>query len=82
MLNLCLCQRNHLPVVAEVTNNKTITINNSNQITNKNIMKFKIIASVIVLLIIVVALFSKGCSSNQSATDENGNTVDTTTQQQ
>ena len=41
-------------------------------------MKFKIIASVIVLLIIIVALFLKGCPS-QPATDENGNPVDTTT---
>jgi PBP1b-binding outer membrane lipoprotein LpoB len=42
-------------------------------------MKYKIIASVIVLLIIVFALFLKGCPSNPSATDENGNPVDTTT---
>jgi PBP1b-binding outer membrane lipoprotein LpoB len=42
-------------------------------------MKFKIIASVIVLLIIIVALALKGCSTAQPATDENGNPVDTTT---
>jgi PBP1b-binding outer membrane lipoprotein LpoB len=42
-------------------------------------MKFKIIASVIVLVIIVLALCLKGCSSTQPATDENGNPVDTTT---
>jgi len=45
-------------------------------------MKFKIIASIIVLLIIVAALCLKGCSSVQSETDENGNPIDTTQQQQ
>ena len=42
-------------------------------------MKFKVIASIIVLLIIVAAASLRGCSDGV-ATDENGNPVDTTQQ--
>jgi uncharacterized membrane protein YciS (DUF1049 family) len=44
-------------------------------------MKFKIIASLIVIAIIIVALFIKAGSNNNQSVDENGNPIETTQQQ-
>lgn len=44
-------------------------------------MKYKIIASVIILVIVIAALALKGCAS-AGAVDENGNPIATETQPQ